>query len=59
MLRVTLGDVYIRIGNILYFFQPIIIGKHGKKDIGGCWISKRKFAFVAMRGTKKAFFENK
>ncbi len=35
------------------------IGKHGKKDIGGCWISKRKFVVAAMRGTKKAFFENK
>jgi hypothetical protein len=44
---------------ILYFFQPTIIGKHGRKDIGGCWIGKRKFAFAAMKGTKKAFFENK
>jgi hypothetical protein len=48
MLRVTLGDTDIRIKNILYFifFQPPIIGKHGKKDIGGCWIGKKKIAFA-------------
>jgi len=54
MLRVTLGDVYTRIENMLYFFQQTMIGKHGKKTLGDT-----RFSFAAMRGTKKAFFENK
>jgi hypothetical protein len=36
-----IGDIIgIKVENILYFiyiFEPRVIGKHGRKDIGGCW----------------------
>jgi len=44
-----------RVKNILYyiFFEPMVVGKHGRKDIGGCWKGPKNMAFEATKATQK------
>ncbi len=47
--------VSIGVKNILYyiFFEPMAVGKHGMKDIGGCWKGPKNMAFEATKVTQK------
>jgi hypothetical protein len=39
----------IKVKNILYyiFFEPMVVGKDGRKDIGRCWKGPKNMAFVS------------
>jgi hypothetical protein len=45
----------IKIKNILhlYFFKSRVIGKHGRKNIWGCWKGPKIIVFDTMKGRKK------
>jgi hypothetical protein len=42
----------LKIFYILYFFKSRVIGKHGRKYIGGCWKGSKN-SFEAMRVPEK------
>jgi hypothetical protein len=51
-----IGDIASTgVKNILYyiFFEPMVVGKHGMKDIGGCWKGPKNMAFEATKATQK------
>jgi hypothetical protein len=42
-----------KIFNIIYILNQWLFGKHGRKDIGGCWKGPKNMAFEATKATQK------
>jgi hypothetical protein len=50
------GDVLEIEIYFFYFFEPRVVGKHGRKDIGGYWKNSKEIVNAYKTGYKPIYF---